>query len=268
MVRQTLPTRKSRSCRCGSCIGAPRGSSGVPWEVAVGVELVSGIRQIRARRRRQQWWGPPWWQMRSLTSRSCRSPLDGESPIVDAPEVFSPLAPPRAPLPHPLLSLPVPVPNADSTSGHDPNPDPPPLRTPASTAPPHPSPLSGRLQPVYEFLMPLAARVASAAGLARLLRCGDSRVRRHRWCGGAGQAVLQAVPLRRHELLRGQGVAGGRRGAYMLSSLMAPSCFRSGLWVTSLITSSEFDNFNVEGDIETRDTGTTWCQQGLREEFC
>jgi hypothetical protein len=57
-----------------------------------------------------------------LTSRSCRSPLDVDSPIVDFPEVFS-LPAPRAPLPLPLLSLPVPVSNADSTSSQDRNPD-------------------------------------------------------------------------------------------------------------------------------------------------
>jgi len=61
-------------CSCGSCIGAPRGRSGVPWEVVVGE---AGIHQIRARRRRQQWWGPSWWSMCHLTSCSCRSPLHG-----------------------------------------------------------------------------------------------------------------------------------------------------------------------------------------------
>jgi len=40
-----------------------------------GVELVSGIRQIRARRRRQQWWGPPWRPTPRSSSRSSSSPL-------------------------------------------------------------------------------------------------------------------------------------------------------------------------------------------------
>lgn len=39
-----------------------------------GVELVSGIRQIRARRRRQQWWGPPWRPRCRSTSRSSSYP--------------------------------------------------------------------------------------------------------------------------------------------------------------------------------------------------
>lgn len=40
-----------------------------------GVELVSRIRQIRARRRRQQWLGPPWRPTRRSTSLSSSSPL-------------------------------------------------------------------------------------------------------------------------------------------------------------------------------------------------
>ncbi|XP_066345674.1 LOW QUALITY PROTEIN: recQ-mediated genome instability protein 1-like [Miscanthus floridulus] len=96
---------------------------------------------------------------------------DGDSPIVDAPEVFSPPAPParNAPAPPPITTpsqtpipapppartpTPTPTPPAPRTPIPipTPTPTPPPARTPASTAPPHPSPLSGRLRPVDEFL--------------------------------------------------------------------------------------------------------------------
>uniref|UniRef100_A0A804MH82 RecQ-mediated genome instability protein 1 n=2 Tax=Zea mays TaxID=4577 RepID=A0A804MH82_MAIZE len=94
---------------------------------------------------------------------------DGDSPIVDAPEVFSPPAPPalHAPAPAPPSppppittpsQTPIPTPPSARTptptppSARTPTPTPPSARTPASIAPPHPSPLSGRLRPVDEFL--------------------------------------------------------------------------------------------------------------------
>ncbi|CAD6263956.1 unnamed protein product [Miscanthus lutarioriparius] len=92
---------------------------------------------------------------------------DGGSPIVDAPEVFSPPAPPvptaPAPPPPPITTpsqTPIPTPPPARTPTPTPTPPlawtpippPPPARTPATTAPPHPSLLNGRLRPVDEFL--------------------------------------------------------------------------------------------------------------------
>ncbi|EES10640.2 hypothetical protein BDA96_06G059900 [Sorghum bicolor] len=117
---------------------------------------------------------------------------DGDSPIIDAPEVFSPPAPPAraAPAPPPLTTpsqTPIPTPPPSQTpiptpppartpiptpppartptptptppTARTPTPTPPLARTPASTAPPHPSPLSGRLRPVDEFLLRLGLRL-------------------------------------------------------------------------------------------------------------
>lgn len=86
---------------------------------------------------------------------------DGDSPIVDAPEVFSPPAPPARhapapapPPPPPPITTPsqTPIPTPPSARTPTPTPTPPSARTPASIAPPHPSPLSARLRPVDEFL--------------------------------------------------------------------------------------------------------------------
>ncbi|KAJ1270690.1 hypothetical protein BS78_06G071000 [Paspalum vaginatum] len=123
--------------------------------------------------------------------------LDGDSPIVDAPEVITPSPPPAPELAPPPTTTPVrtptptPAPFRTPTSTpapfrtpapptpppppfrtpaptpppfRAPTPTPPSARTPASTAPPQPTPppppsLSGRLQPAYEFLRGLGLRL-------------------------------------------------------------------------------------------------------------
>ncbi|WVZ85366.1 hypothetical protein U9M48_032303 [Paspalum notatum var. saurae] len=107
--------------------------------------------------------------------------FDGDSPIVDAPEVITP-PPPPAPAPPPattpVIRTPTPTPAPPPFRTPTPAPTPPPFgtpapspplaRTPASTAPPQPTPppppppppsLSGRLRPVYEFLSGLGLRL-------------------------------------------------------------------------------------------------------------
>lgn len=86
---------------------------------------------------------------------------DGDSPIVDAPEVICPPPPPvLAPSPTTTpVWTPTPTPPPFRTSTLTP----PSARTPASTTPPHPTPpppsLSGRLLPVYELLRGLGLRL-------------------------------------------------------------------------------------------------------------
>ncbi|XP_072151309.1 recQ-mediated genome instability protein 1 isoform X2 [Setaria viridis] len=113
---------------------------------------------------------------------------DGDSPIVDAPEVASPPfppaptsappptttpfrtpnpTPPPARTPTPTPPPPAPAPPPTTTPFRTPTPTLPPARTPTPTplsaAPPHPTPppsaLSGRLRPVYELLRGLGLRL-------------------------------------------------------------------------------------------------------------
>nr|CAB3486868.1 unnamed protein product [Digitaria exilis] len=144
---------------------------------------------------------------------------DGDSPIVDAPEVISSPTPPApAPTPPPTTTpfrtpVPTPPPAPTSTSTPTPTPTPPPpappptttpfrsatptpqpartpTPTPPSTAHPHPSPppsaLSGRLRPVDEFLRRLGLRLrpewleSCAAGIPGFDGLGGAEVQARR----------------------------------------------------------------------------------------
>ncbi|CAN6241985.1 unnamed protein product [Urochloa humidicola] len=108
---------------------------------------------------------------------------DGDSPIVDAPEVISPPSPPApapppfrspTPTPPPGRTTPIPIPTPPPPAPppttapfRTPTPTPPPtgtaIPTPPSTAPPHPTPppsaLSARLRPVDDYLRGLGLRL-------------------------------------------------------------------------------------------------------------
>ncbi|KAF8667244.1 hypothetical protein HU200_052910 [Digitaria exilis] len=138
---------------------------------------------------------------------------DGDSPIVDAPEVISPPTPPapaptpppttapfrtpapapppaRTSTPTPPLPAPAPAPPPTTTPFRTATPTPPPARTPTptplSTAHPQPSALSGRLRPVDEFLRRLGLRLrpewleSCAAGIPGFDGLGGAEVQARR----------------------------------------------------------------------------------------